>query len=46
LRAEGYASGTALSVAGTAARLGAWMSSENLDVTNLDEVVLGRFVAA
>jgi site-specific recombinase XerD len=46
LRAEGYASGTALSVAGTAARLGAWMSSENLDVANLDEVVLGRFVAA
>jgi hypothetical protein len=46
LRAEGYAPGTTLSVAETAARLGAWMSAENLDVADLDEAVLGRFVTA
>ena len=46
LRAKGYAKGTALSVAGTAARLGAWMSAHKLDVEDLDEVVLERFVAA
>ena len=46
LRAKGYAKGTALSVAGTAARLGAWMSAHKLDVDDLDEVVLERFVAA
>ncbi len=46
LRAQGYAPGTALSVADTAARLGAWMSAENIDVTGLDEPVLGRFVTA
>jgi site-specific recombinase XerD len=46
LRAKGYAKGTALSVAGTAARLGAWMSSQKLDIDDLDGVVLERFVAA
>ena len=46
LHANGYAQGTALSVAGTAARLGAWMSSHKLDVDDLDERLLERFVAA
>jgi site-specific recombinase XerD len=46
LRAKGYAKGTALSVAGTAARLGAWMNSHKLDIDDLDGVVLERFVAA
>jgi site-specific recombinase XerD len=46
LRAEGYAPGMALSVAETAARLGAWMGAENLDMADLDEAVLQRFVAA
>jgi site-specific recombinase XerD len=46
LRAEGYAAGTALSVAGTFARLGAWMSTQNLAVTDLDEAVLARFITA
>ena len=45
LRAKGYAKGTALSVAGTTARLGAWTSSHQLDVDDLDGAVLERFVA-
>ena len=45
MRTEGYAGGTALSVAGTAARLGAWMTSKQLEVEDLDEEVLQRFVA-
>lgn len=46
LRGEGYARGTAQSVACTAARLGAWMSTEGLGVARLDDAVLDRFVAA
>jgi site-specific recombinase XerD len=46
LRTKGYAKGTALSVADTTARLGAWMSSQKLDIDDLDGVVLERFVAA
>lgn len=46
MRAQGYAPGTALSVANTAARLGAWMKAENLSVTDLGEDVLDAFVHA
>lgn len=44
MRSEGYAPGTALSVANTAARLGAWMAAANLAVTDLDDDVLNAFV--
>jgi site-specific recombinase XerD len=46
LRAEGYAPGTATSIACTAARLGAWMAGARLRIEDLDDVVLDRFVAA
>lgn len=46
LRAEGYAPGTATSVACTAARLGAWMAEARLGIEDLDDAVLDRFVAA
>jgi site-specific recombinase XerC len=45
LRAEGYARGTAGSVACTAARLGEWMTGAGLGVDDLDDAVLTRFVA-
>jgi integrase len=40
MRSQGYASGTVLAVAETAARLGAWMGAKHLEVTDLDETVL------
>ena len=46
LRAEGYAPGTATSVACTAARLGVWMAEARLGLEDLDDAVLDRFVAA
>jgi site-specific recombinase XerD len=46
LRAGGYARGTAMGVAGTAARLGAWMGEARLGLKDLDDGVLDRFVAA
>jgi site-specific recombinase XerD len=46
LKAEGYARGTASSVACTAARLSAWMATEGLGVERLDDALLSRFVAA
>ncbi|MFZ1384408.1 MAG: tyrosine-type recombinase/integrase [Propionicimonas sp.] len=45
LKCEGYARGTALSVAGTAARLSVWMQQAAVDVAAVDDVVLARFVA-
>lgn len=46
LKDQGYAVGTARSVACTAARLSVWMSRQRLGVRDLDETVLTRFVAA
>lgn len=46
LKSEGYARGTALSVADTAARLSLWLQQAAVDVTDLDDEVLARFVAA
>jgi hypothetical protein len=46
LGAEGYARGTAMGVTDTAARLGAWMGEARLDLKDLDDGVLDRFVAA
>ncbi len=46
LKTEGYARGSAISIACTAARLSAWMDQEGLDVEDLTDEVLDRFVAA
>lgn len=46
LHAEGYARGTVMSVAGTAARLGAWMGETQVRLEDLNDAVLDRFVAA
>jgi hypothetical protein len=46
LRTNGYAKGSAVAIANTAARLGAWMGSHKLDVEDLDDVALARFVTA
>ncbi|USQ76100.1 tyrosine-type recombinase/integrase [Ornithinimicrobium cryptoxanthini] len=46
LKEQGYAVGTASSVACTAARLSCWMSRQRLDVQDLDDTVLTRFVAS
>ncbi len=43
---QGYAAGTARSVACTAARLNCWMAEQGLGAHDLDEAVLARFVAA
>lgn len=46
LKSEGYAHGSAISIACTAARLSAWMDHEGLDVEDLTDEMLDRFVAA
>jgi site-specific recombinase XerC len=46
LKTEGYARGTATSVACTAARLSAWMAAEGIEVERLDDAILTRFVLA
>lgn len=46
LKEQGYASGTARSVACTAARLSCWMARQRLAVQDLDDAVLARFVAS
>ena len=46
LKDEGYAAGTATSVACTAARLSCWMARRELGVQDLDDALLARFVAS
>lgn len=46
LNEQGYATGTATSVACTAARLSCWMARQRLGVADLDETVLARFVTS
>lgn len=46
LRDQGYAPGTATSVACTAARLSNWMARRGVGVQDLDEALLTRFVAS
>lgn len=46
LKIEGYARGSAMSIACTAARLSAWMDHEGLGVDDLADAMLDRFVAA
>jgi hypothetical protein len=46
LQREGYARGTVISVACTAARLSEWMEAERLDLMRLDDELLAQFVAA
>jgi site-specific recombinase XerD len=46
LRDQGYAAGTASSVACTAARLSYWMARHALSAQDLDDAVLARFVAS
>lgn len=43
---QGYAHGTAASVACTAARLSDWMARQGLGASDLDDAVLTRFVAS
>lgn len=46
LKAEGYARGSATSIACTAARLSAWMDQNGVGVDDLAHALLDRFVAA
>lgn len=46
LRDQGYAPGTATSVACTAARLSDWVARQGLGAQNLDDAILTRFMAS
>lgn len=46
LKVEGYANGTAISVACTGARLSVWMARRGLSVKELDDAVLDRFAVS
>ncbi|GAA6527991.1 tyrosine-type recombinase/integrase [Intrasporangium sp. DVR] len=46
LQGQGYAAGTVVSVACTAARLSSWMAAQGSGVQDLDAALLARFVAS